>query len=51
MWTEDDETSNKLGEISEVDSGNITSHSITDDPVPFFRKFPPQIFDCLHRIR
>ena len=50
MWTDDDETSNKLGEVSEVDSGNITSHSIADDPVPFFRKFSPQTFERLHRI-
>ena len=41
VWTDDEETSNKLGEVSDVSDGpdgNLTSHSRTDDPVPFFRK-------------
>jgi len=38
VWTDDEEISNKLGDVSDVDDGNITSHSRTDDPVPFFRK-------------
>ena len=50
VWTDDDETSDKLGKVSDVDDGNITSHSITDDPVPFFRKFRPKPFKQLHRI-